>query len=111
METIIIRRPSLCTKLDIWQPRYSSAYNENAERVALLAQYKVQYASPIILVEFTKAKHLAGQRFCIKKEDVMRCAVDSNGKIPCYAVPMSKFSSWETTQEVIDIASNLFNHD
>lgn len=110
METITIRRPSLCTKLEIWQPRYSSAYSEKAERVALLAKYKVEYASPIILVEFTKAKHLAGQRFCIRKEDVLRCEIDSNGRIPCYAVPMSRFSTWETTQEIIDIANNLFDH-
>lgn len=106
---MIINKPHFCTKLDIWAPRYSDAHTDLSERVALLAQYKVAQSSPVIIVNFTKAKHLAGQRFCIKKEDVLRCPVDSNGKIPCYAVPMSAFESWETGQEVNEIAMSIFD--
>lgn len=95
--------------MEIWQPRYSDAYTDTDERVALLARYKVEQASPVILVEFTKAKHLAGQRFCIRREDAMKCPVDSNGKIACYAVPMSRFDTWQTAAEVRDIALNLFD--
>lgn len=105
---MIINKPHFCTKLDIWAPRYSDAHTNLDERVALLAQYKVAQSSPVIIVNFTKAKHLAGQRFCIKKEDVLRCPVDSNGKIPCYAVPMSKFESWESGAEVRDLVDTLF---
>jgi hypothetical protein len=103
-----IHKPHLCTKLDIWAPRYSDAYTDTDERVALLAQYKVANASPVIIVNFTKAKHLEGQRFCIKKEDVMRCKLDTNGKIPCYAVPMSKFEPWESAAELRDMALAAF---
>lgn len=105
---MIIAKPHFCTKLDIWFPRYSDAYTDTHERVALLAQYKVAMASPVIIVNFSKAKHLSGQRFCIKKNDVVRCAVDSNGKIPCYAVPMSMFEPWETAAEVYALANGLF---
>lgn len=103
-----INKPHLLTHLPIWAPRYSSAYTDTDERVALLAQYKVVQASPVIIVEFTKAKHLAGQRFCIRKEDVLRCPLDSNGKIPCYAVPMSKFEGWETGAELHALAMAAF---
>lgn len=105
---MIIHKPHLCTVLDIWTPRYSSAYTETAEQVALLAKYKVDQSSPVIIINFTKAKHLAGQRFCIKKVDVQRCNLDSNGKIPCYAVPMSMFESWESGSEARDIALAVF---
>lgn len=105
---MIINKPHLCTKLDIWTPRYSDAYTDTAERVALLAQYKVAQSSPVIIVNFTKAKHLAGQRFCITREAAIRYPLDSNGKIPCYAIPMSAFEGWETGAEVNEIAQALF---
>lgn len=105
---MIINKPHLCTKLDIWAPRYSDAYTATDERVALLAQYKVAQSSPVIIVDFTKAKHLKGQRFCITREAVQRYPLDSNGKIPCYAVPMSAFEGWETSAEVTAIAEALF---
>lgn len=106
---MIINKPHLVTKLPIWAPRYSDAYTDTDERVALLAQYKVQQATPVLIVEFTKAKHLAGQRFAILREKAMSYPLDSNGKIPCYAVPMSAFENWETGQEVSEIAESLFD--
>jgi hypothetical protein len=104
---MIIQKPHLLTKLEIWAPRYSDAYTATDERVALLAQYKVAQSSPVILVEFTKANHLKGQRFAIRRSDVERYPIDSNGKIACYAVPMSKFESWETAAEVRDLALGI----
>jgi hypothetical protein len=104
----IINKPHHCTKLDIWAPRYSSAYTDTNERVVLIAQYKVQYSSPIVIINFSKAKHLAGQRFCIKRENIVKYPLDTNGKIPCYAVPMSAFESWESGAEVLAIANELF---
>lgn len=103
-----INKPHLCTRLPIWAPRYSSVYTDTEERVALLAQYKVAQASPVIIIEFTKAKHLAGQRFCITREVAMRYPLDSNGKIPCYAVPMSAFEAWDTAAELHDLAMAVF---
>lgn len=105
---MIFKNPERLTHLDIWTPRYSDAYGEEGERVALLAQYKVAHASPWIIVTFTRAKHLAGQRFCIKRVDVEKCKVDSNGSIPCYAVPMSAFEHWDTAAEVVNIANKIF---
>lgn len=105
---MIIHKPHLCTKLDIWAPRYSSAYTATDERVALLAQYKVAQSSPVILVDFTKAKHLKGQRFCITRENAMHYPLDSNGKIPCYAIPMSAFDGWESAAEVHALAMAVF---
>lgn len=105
---MIFSKPHLLTELEIWQPRYSSAYTETNERVALLAKYKVEHATSWIKIKFTKAKHLEGQRYCIKREDVMRCPIDSNGKIECYAVPMSKLENWDSSQEVLDTIDKIF---
>jgi hypothetical protein len=106
---MIINKPHLCTRLDIWAPRYSDAYTATDERVALVAQYKVVQSSPVIIVDFTKAKHLKGQRFCISRENAMRYPLDSNGKIPCYAIPMSAFEGWETGAEVHALAMAAFD--
>lgn len=104
---MIINRPHLLTKLEIWFPRYSDAYKGN-ERVALLADYKLRNATPIVLIEFTKAKHLAGQRFAITRQKALECPLDSNGKIPCRAVPMSMLEHWDTVAEVKAIANKIF---
>lgn len=105
---MIFNSPHLVTELEIWQPRYSSAYTETNERVALLAKYKVDHATTWIRVTFTKAKHLQGQRYCIKRDDVTRCPIDSNGKIPCYCVPMSKLENWDSSKEVLKIIEEIF---
>lgn len=106
---VIINNPHLVTKLEIWTPRYSDAHKDSGERVALLAQYKVQHATPIFIVIFTKAKHLEGQRFAISRAKAASYPIDSNGKIPCYAVPLSAFEPWETGAEVAEIAESLFS--
>lgn len=104
-----INKPHICTRLDIWFPRYSSAYTDTGERVALLSKDKVDHATPVFIVNFTKAKHLLNQRFAITREDAMRFPIDSNGKIPCYAVPMSAFEHWESAAEVAAIANSIFS--
>lgn len=96
------------TIMDIWMPRYHDLY-DNGERIALLACYKVDQAAPWIQINFTKAKHLQGQRYCISCEEARKCPVDSNGKIPCYAVAMSKLQYWETEEELHQLAMEVFD--
>ena len=93
------RRTEPRTVLDIWFPRYSSLY-ATGERVALLSKSKVDHATPWLIINFTKAKHLQGQRFCIKRVEAQECPLDSNGTIPCYAVAMSKLQPYDTAEEV-----------
>lgn len=66
--------------IEIWMPRYK-------DQVCLIATYKVH--DGVNEIRFTKAKHLAGKVFEVDGEDVRRCPKDSNGRIDCYAVPMS----------------------
>lgn len=108
MKTLIIKKPHLTTRLDVWYPRYHDQYEDGQERVALLAKYKVDGATPVIIVEFTKAKHLQGQRYCIPKAEAQRFHLDSNGRIPCYVVPMSAFYTYESAAEIRDIVEVLW---
>lgn len=89
------------TKLPIWAPKYSAQYGGGSEPVALLSKNKVDHATPLVLIEFTKAKHLQGQRYCIFKSKAQSYPVDSNGKIPVYAVPMSALDTWEKQSEQV----------
>jgi hypothetical protein len=106
---VIFKRPDLLTHLDIWAPRYSDKYKEGGEWVALLACYKVDQASPWIIIEFTKAKHLIGQRYCIPRKLAQDCPIDSNSKIRCYAVPLKKMEHWDTVEETKAIVEELFH--
>jgi hypothetical protein len=107
---MIIHKPHLCTKLVVWAPKYNngSLTQDYGEQVALLHRRKVDFASPVVLIEF-KAKHLQGQRFCIRKQDAQRHAIGTNGKAQMYEIPMSHFDSWSTAQEVRDLAIGLFD--
>lgn len=108
MRTMIVKDPSKLTKLEIWFPKYSSAYTELEERCVLLAKYKVDAGSPVLIVEFTKAKHLMGQRYCIPRHEVQSMKVDSNGKIPVYIVPMSRLYTYDTVADVKETVNKLF---
>lgn len=103
-----IHQPHLCTRVHIFAPRYSDKHGELAEPVVLIAKYKVHHASPVIIIEFTKAKHLIGGRFAIRRAVAEKCALDSNGRIVCYAVPMGLLEPWESAQEVRDTAFEIF---
>lgn len=102
---MIISKPHLCTKMEVWMPKYNSKSltRDYSEPVALLHQKKVDFATPIIIVTFPKAKHLAGQRFAIKKVYAQEHAVGTNGTAPMYEVPMSHFQAWESSAEVMKI--------
>jgi len=104
---MIFKNPHLMTKLDIWFPRYHDQYENGGERVVLLARYKVEQASPWIIVSFSRAKHLMNQRFCIRRSQVEQCQLDTNGKIPCYVVPMSKLERWDTVDEVKEVITGF----
>lgn len=65
--------------IEIWQPRYH-------DKKVLLARYKVCDGDNKIV--FTKAKHLAGKTFHVSGDVVRKCKLETNGSIPCYAVPM-----------------------
>jgi hypothetical protein len=105
---MIVKNPNALTKLEIWFPKYSSAYTELEERVVLLAKYKVDAGSPVLIIEFTKAKHLMRQRYCIPRHEVQTMKVDSNGKIPVYIVPMSRLYTYDTVEDVKQTVDELF---
>lgn len=105
---MIVKDPHLQTKLEIWSPKYSTKHTDG-QWVVLLAKYKVHHASPTILIEFTKAKHLLGQRFAIQRSLVERQPIVDNGRIECYEVPFDLLESWESASEVADKAKSLFN--
>lgn len=66
-------------KIEIWQPRYK-------DKTVLIAQYKVP--DDDIEITFTKAKYLEGMVFTINGRFIKdNCPLETNGKIPCYAVP------------------------
>jgi len=100
---MIIQKPHLCTTIEIWSPKYGDV----DEWEAWVSQFKVTHASPIIIIKFTKAKHLIGQRFAVRREIVERCEKTTNGKIPVYRVPLSKMEYWETPKEIHDIIDSF----
>jgi len=102
---MIIHKPHLCTVLEIWAPKYNSA---SGDWEVWLSVRKVSFSSPVILIKFTKAKHLIGQRFCITRREVERSEVTTNGRIPVYKVPFKKLEGWDSAQEIADIATSLF---
>ena len=105
----IINKPHLTTKIPIWSPRYKDKYGDLDEPVVLIAKYKVHHATSVMIIEFTKAKHLIGQRFAISRDKAQRYPIDSNGKIPCYAVPLSALEPYDTAQEILEIANEVFD--
>lgn len=102
---IIINKPHLCTTIPIWAPKY---HTNSGEYEVWISQAKVRYASPVIIIKFTKAKHLLGQRFCVRRQDVERSPTGTNGKIGVYKVPFDKLEGYDTGQEVRDLVNNLW---
>jgi hypothetical protein len=66
--------------IEIWEPRYH-------DRVALVATRKV--TSGVNRIIFTRAKSMPGV-YEIDGDEMRRCPVKGNGKIPCYVVPLEK---------------------
>jgi len=67
-----------CQMFSIWQPRWK-------DRKVLLARHKVGTHNKVI---FTKAPTLPGEYY-VSGRDVHQCDIETNGKIDCYAVPLS----------------------
>lgn len=74
-----------CQLIEIWQPRWH-------DRKVLLARHKVGNHNKIV---FTKAPTLTGEYY-ISGRDVHQCDLETNGKIDCYAVPLSLLEPLET---------------
>lgn len=66
-------------KIDIWQPRWK-------DRIVLVAKHKIGTHNEIT---FSKAESLKGNWY-ISGEKARSFPLDSNGKIPCYAIPLSE---------------------
>ncbi len=101
---MIFRSPHLLTKIEVWYPKYSTKYTDLDERAVLLAKYKVDSGSPWLTVEFTRAKHLLGQHYCIKRADAQTYPVVKNGTkttaIECYEIPMSALENWDSVATI-----------
>ena len=93
--------------MQVWTPRYHDKSDGGGEYVALLHKNKVDFATPYIIIEFTKAKHLQGQRFAISKQYAQQHEIGTNGKAPMYLIPMSHFEDWISGSEVVDEIKNL----
>lgn len=84
---MILSKNTPAQRIEIWQPRYK-------DNVVLIAKHKVGTHNEII---FTKAKHLMGTSYYLSDETIRDCPLDSNGRIPCYAVPVDKLQVLERT--------------
>ena len=105
---MIITSKTPYTLLDIWGPKYSTQYGEIKEWCLLPAQYKVDQGANVIICEITKAKHLLGRKFCIKKRDAQKYPlVPNNGGIMCYEIPLSKFEPYESVNDIKETVRNL----
>lgn len=102
---MIIRNGARITTLDIWYPRYKDKTADNKEWIVLLADYKVRNAFSVIKVIFTRAKHLKGFEGYIKRSEVLKYPLQSNGTIKCYTVPFNKLERNEVPEIVAAIKS------
>lgn len=105
---MFIRQPHLCTVLEIWWPKYHS---DTGEWEFWPSKYKVHHASPTIIVKFTKAKHLIGQRFAIRRTDIEKTPIGTNRKIDVYRVPFSALEPYDTPADIINTANEIFNEE
>lgn len=65
------------SRIEIWQPRWH-------DRTVLIARHKVGQDNVIV---FTKTKSLPGA-WRVSGDVVRQYPLETNGKIPCYAVPL-----------------------
>jgi hypothetical protein len=98
----VIKNPHMQQKLEVWAPKYDSTSltQDYGEQVVLIHKGKVFHGeSEYILVEFTKAKHLVGLRFAIKRDYAKKHATGTNKKAAMLEIPMSHFKAWESALE------------
>lgn len=98
MRTIRIRDKSECNVMEIWAPKYNT---EHADWEVWLHKRKVDYGAEIIIINFTKAKHLSGQKFAIERNKVQRSQVGSNGKTQVYKLPFGRLATWEEERNTL----------
>lgn len=101
---MIIAKPHLLTKLEIWYPKYGDTDGWEV----WISKQKAHHASSVMIIEFTKAKHLKGQRFCVTRDAVTHSPSGTNGKIAVYKVPFERLEGYDTAQEVIETVNNIF---
>lgn len=71
--------------IEIWQPRYH-------DKTVLIAKHKVGMHNMVI---FTMDKTLSGAYY-LPYETIKKYPLESNGKIPCYVVPLSELEPYES---------------
>ena len=103
---MIITKATPVTTIDLWFPRYYDKSRDNKEWVALPAVYRVEDASNVIRIVFSRAKHLKGYEGYMRRSDMMKYPIGSNGKLPCYVVPMDKLERNETP-EILETIESL----
>lgn len=84
--------------IEILDPRYK-------DNVVLVATYKVK--SGYNYIRFTHAKHLLGKLYRFHATEINTNNVQSNGKIPCFVIPMEKL---ELVEEIEDKKSTTHNY-
>jgi hypothetical protein len=78
---------------EIWQPRWH-------DNKVLLAKHKVGEHNKVV---FTKAPTMTGD-FYVSGKVVKRCKVENNGRLDCYAVPLSVLEPLEiSANSVLDL--------
>lgn len=77
-------RKTICQKIEIWQPRWH-------DRKVLIAKHKVGTHNEIT---FTKAPTYP-DHYYLSGNEIQSSPLDTNGKIDCYAVPLSKLEVLE----------------
>jgi len=88
----------------VFTPRYKDK-NEVGQWICLIPVYKVEQGTAWQKIEFTKAKHLMGKRYCIDKKEVMEhCTIaqiknKQGGFTGMYEIPESLWHSWQTQAE------------
>lgn len=76
-------------RLEIWQPRFK-------DRTVLVAKHKVVAGVPYHDIVFTKTIRKDGTNmypyiYRIRTVDLTQYPLNSNGKVPCYVVPLGDF--------------------
>lgn len=79
-----LHRHTTAQNIEIWQPRWR-------DKTVLIAKHKVGTHNKIT---FTKAPTYP-DNYYISGAEIQKCPLDTNGKIDCYAVPLSKLEILE----------------
>jgi hypothetical protein len=81
---MMLNKMTSCNTIEVWSPRWH-------DRKVLIAKFRVGTHN---LIKFTKAPSLEGEYY-ISGENVRKFPLDTNGKIPCYAVSLEELEPLE----------------